>query len=132
MVVFKLVGIALIASTAALVLRTYRPDIGMQIGIAAGIVILLFALGEADTIFSFIGSTIDRFGLNSEYLRIMIKVIGIAYLVQFAADICRDAGENAVAGKVELAGRLTILTLSMPVIIAMLDIVVSLVPGGGA
>jgi len=130
MVVLKLVGIALIASTAALVLRAYRPDIGMQIGIAAGIVILLFALGEADSIFSFIGSAIERFGLSSEYLSIMIKVIGIAYLVQFAADICRDAGESAVAGKVELAGRLAILTMSMPVIIAVLDIVAALVPVG--
>ena len=105
MTVFKVIGIALTAVAAALVLRAYRPELGLQIAVAAGVLILVLTLDE---------------------LQAMLKVIGVAYLAQFASDLCRDAGEGAVAGKVELAGRVLILALCLPVLAAILELIGSI------
>jgi len=69
----------------------------------------------------------ERAGLESRYLAIVIKIIGVAYLCQFAAELCRDVGEGAIAGKIELAGKVMILTLSMPIIDHLLDLVGTIV-----
>lgn len=126
MTVFKVVGVALVAVAASLVLRAYRPELGLQIAIAAGVLILVLTLDELAAMSGFLGAVLGRFQIDTGYLKVMLKVIGVAYLAQFAADLCRDAGEGAVAGKVELAGRVLILALCLPVLAAILELVSSI------
>ena len=126
MAVFKIVGIALMAVAASLVLRAYRPELGLQIAVAAGVLILMLTLDELIALSSFLSETLARLQIDPGYLKVMLKVIGTAYLAQFAADLCRDAGESAVAGKVELAGRVLILALCVPVLLSLLDMVGSI------
>ncbi len=126
MTVFKVVGVALVAVAASLVLRAYRPELGLQIAVAAGVLILVLTLDELAAMSGFLGDVLGRFQIDTEYLKVMLKVIGVAYLAQFAADLCRDAGEGAVAGKVELAGRVLILALCLPVLAAILELVSSI------
>ncbi len=123
MAVFKIVGTAFVAVSAALVLRAYRPELGLQVSIAAGVLILILILDELTALSGFISELLARFSIDPKYLNVMLKVIGVAYLAQFAADLCRDAGEAAVAGKVELAGRVMILALCLPVLWAILELV---------
>lgn len=132
MAVFKIVGIALMAVAASLVLRAYRPELGLQIAIAAGVLILMFTLDELIALSSFLSETLVRFQIDPGYLKVMLKVIGTAYLAQFAADLCRDAGESAVAGKVELAGRVLILALCLPVLMSILEMVGSILSNHAA
>ncbi len=126
MTVFKVVGVALVAVAASLVLRAYRPELGLQIAVAAGVLILVLTLDELAAMSGFLGEVLGRFQIDTGYLKVMLKVIGVAYLAQFAADLCRDAGEGAVAGKVELAGRVLILALCLPVLAAILELVSSI------
>ncbi len=126
MTVFKIVGVALVAVAASLVLRAYRPELGLQIAVAAGVLILVLTLDELAAMSGFLGEVLGRFQIDTGYLKVMLKVIGVAYLAQFAADLCRDAGEGAVAGKVELAGRVLILALCLPVLAAILELVSSI------
>lgn len=126
MTVFKIVGVALVAVAASLVLRAYRPELGLQIAVAAGVLILVLTLDELAAMSGFLGEVLGRFQIDTGYLKVMLKVIGIAYLAQFAADLCRDAGEGAVAGKVELAGRVLVLALCLPVLAAILELVSSI------
>ncbi len=132
MAVFKIVGIALMAVAASLVLRAYRPELGLQIAIAAGVLILMLTLDELIALSSFLSETLVRFQIDPGYLKVMLKVIGTAYLAQFAADLCRDAGESAVAGKVELAGRVLILALCLPVLMSILEMVGSILSNHAA
>jgi len=62
-------------------------------------------------------------GINSSYMRIVIKVIGISYLVCITAELCKDAGENAIAAKIELGGKLIILAMAIPIINSLLNLV---------
>ena len=122
MTVFKVIGIALTAVAAALVLRAYRPELGLQIAVAAGVLILVLTLDELAAMSGFLREVLGRYQIDTAYL----KVIGVAYLAQFASDLCRDAGEGAVAGKVELAGRVLILALCLPVLAAILELIGSI------
>ena len=62
-------------------------------------------------------------GVNLFHIEIVLKIIGISYICQFAADICKDAGEASIAGKIELGGKIIIISLSMPIIYNLLDLV---------
>ena len=62
-------------------------------------------------------------GIRAEYIKIMFKVIGISYLIQFGAELCRDCGENSLASKIELGGKAIILSLTLPVVYKIFDIV---------
>ncbi len=61
-------------------------------------------------------------GLDTEYLALLMKMIGVTYISEFASSLCRDAGYSAVAGQIELVGKLTILTMGMPVVLALLEL----------
>lgn len=121
MTIFKIVGLSLAALTAVLVLRAYRPELAVQAAVAAGIVLLLIAVTELSGVMETVDAIVAKYGLNSEHIKVVLKVIGIAYLAQFAAQTCRDAGEGAIAAKVELVGRILIVTVAVPVVLAILD-----------
>lgn len=122
MTVFKLVGIALLAVSAAVVLRAYRPELALQLSIVACLFILAYALSDIGAIRQAVDGVAARFGLGADQLKLVFKVIGIAYVVQFAAEACRDAGESAIASKVELAGRVLIVAAALPALMAVLSL----------
>ncbi|MDO5110914.1 MAG: SpoIIIAC/SpoIIIAD family protein [Clostridia bacterium] len=122
MTVVKLLGIALLACVAAVILRAYKQELVVPFVVAAGGVLLLSALETLTGIFSTLRTAFERYGIDVRYMGVAIKVIGIAYLIQFASNICKDAGESALSGKVELVGRVLILSVSVPVILDILDI----------
>ena len=126
MTVFKLVGIALLAVSAVVVLRAYRPEMALQMSIAACLVILAYALSDIGAIKDAVDGVTAQFGLGAEQLKLVFKVIGISYVVQFAAEACRDARESGIASKVELAGRVMIVAAALPALMAVLGLLSSL------
>ncbi|MEG1547806.1 MAG: stage III sporulation protein AD [Clostridia bacterium] len=126
MSVFKLIGIAIIATAALMLVRSYKPELALPLSVAAGVVILFSLLDSLSGIKVFIDSLVSKYGLNSQYIKVVFKVVGIAYLAQFASQICKDSGEGAMAGKVELVGRIMIITVSIPAIASILDVLSSL------
>ena len=125
----KIAGFAIAASAAALTVRSYKPELGMQIGVATGLMLLLYALGEVGGVFAELSEYVEGFGIPAEYIAAVLKVTGIVYLVQFAAETCRDSGEGAIAAKTELAGRVMILVVCLPVIKTVFELI-STVAGG--
>jgi len=126
--VFKLVTIAIIAASLALVVRSYRPELSLQISMIAGIMILLFVIAQIGGVIESIQVLAERYGIQLEYIGVLIKIIGIAYIAQFAVLVCRDAGETALSSKVELAGRVMILAAALPAAVGLLEMVAALLP----
>lgn len=123
MEILRIVGIGLIAAILSLLIKQYRPELAVAIpllGMSAIFFALFPYLKETVDIFRQLG---DRIGLESRYLQLMMKIIGIAYLCQFSAELCRDVGEVSIAGKIELAGKLLILSLSMPMVYQFMQLV---------
>ena len=112
--IIGIVGTALIAAIFAVTLKRYNQEYAVIISIIAGVVILVEILRNISPAVREITTLLSGVGLTQENGLILFKTLGICFLAQFAADSCRDAGESALASKVELAGKISILVLSLP------------------
>lgn len=127
--VVGIAGIAICAAVAAAMLRRYHPEYSVLIGIAAGVVILLAVFGSVSPVLNQIGSLMSSSGLSARYAEILLKTLGVCFLTQFAADSCRDAGESALASQVELAGKVAVVLLSLPLFQKIASTAVALIGG---
>lgn len=126
MEITKIIGVAFIAVFIILLLKQYKPEYAIQISIVAGIIILFFAVSKLTVIIDLLKSLSTKIDLNLDFFTILLKITGIAYLSEFACNICKDAGETAIASKVELTGRILIIALSIPIISTLLETMLSL------
>ncbi|MBQ9279819.1 MAG: stage III sporulation protein AD [Clostridia bacterium] len=125
--VIQIVSFAIVATMMGIVLKQYKPEYALLISIFAGVVILTFAVSKISTIISLLESLINDIGINKEFFVILIKITGIAYLIEFASNVCKDAGESAIASKVELAGKILIVTLSVPIISTLIETITEVI-----
>lgn len=112
--IIGIAGIAVLAAVIAAMLRRYHQEYAVFISIAAGVVILLAIFSGVQPAVGEIGKLLSATGLSANYAVILLKTLGICFLAQFAADACRDAGESALASNVELAGKIAIVVISLP------------------
>jgi stage III sporulation protein AD len=111
-----------------LIIRQDRPELAVQLGLVLGALVFGLVLGELSGIIDGIQGLAGRAGVDRQHLTTVFRIIGVAYVAEFAGQVCRDAGEGAVAGKVEMAGKVLILALAFPIILAVLDAVLRLLP----
>lgn len=113
----------MIVAVLLIIIRKERPEIAVTIAIAAAAMILLALLHNITQIITVFETLALKSKLNITYLKMIIKIIGIAYLAGFGAQICKDAGEGGMAAKIELAGKIFILSLGIPIMIGLLELV---------
>ncbi len=118
------------AAISAVALKKYSPETSVVIAIAGGIIILLWVISETNPILSEINICISTAGIDSDYMEILLKSVGICFVCQFASDSCRDAGQNALASRVELASGITIILLALPLIENILSTATGLISNG--
>ncbi|HCA28291.1 MAG TPA: stage III sporulation protein AD [Ruminococcaceae bacterium] len=128
--IVTIVGITVIAAFLAVLLRRYYPEYAMAIGIITGIVILVVLIGMLSPIFIRLQTLLSSASLPEEYGVILFKALGVSLLSQLSADACRDAGENAMAEKAELAGKVFLLILALPLFEKTAELAVQLMNGG--
>lgn len=126
--IVKIIGVGLIAIIIIVVIRQYKPEFTMYVSIIAGAIILFLVLDKVTGIITLLTSLSKKTGINSEYLSILLKITGIAILTEFAVSICKDAGETAIASKVDLGGKIIIISMSIPIISALLEIIMKIIP----
>ena len=124
----KIVALALCGAALALVLRRMRPEMGTAVVITAGLLALLLALPSLVQLLNGLASLAQSGGVSGGYLTQLLKVTGVSLLMDFAAQTCRDAGEESLAMKTELAGRIMLLSLALPFMQSLLGQVLSLSP----
>ncbi len=128
MQILQIVGIGLVATILAVILRQDKPEISIQISIVAGLIIFLFILTKFKYVIDVLSDLARRIDIDFIYFTTILKIIGIAYITEFAAQISRDAGESAIASKIELAGKVLIMVISIPIIMAVLDLIIKIMP----
>ena len=117
----KVVFIGLVAVFAVLLLKMGKPEFAMAVSLAACVLILLFAGGTLMTVIGDLRKLFSYVSLPDGYLKILFKILGVAYLAEFGSALCKDAGQSAVGGQIELVGKLTILAISMPVVTSLFE-----------
>lgn len=126
--IIKIIGIALIALIIIIILKQYRPEFAIYVSILTGILIILLIADKLADIVQLLNSIANKASINTEFLALLLKITGIAFLVEFAVSICRDAGEAAIASKVEIGSKIIIIAMSIPIISALLEIVLKILP----
>ena len=126
--VIKIIGIGMISLIIIIVIKQYRPEFAVYISIIAGIIILLISLQKMEAIVNLIQSISEKAGINGEFLSILLKITGIAILTEFAVSVCKDSGESAIASKIEIGSKVIIISMSIPIISSLLELMISILP----
>lgn len=128
MEIFQIVAIGLIATILSVLIRDEKPEIGMYISLVAGIIIFLFMVPRIQSVIEILSSLTNKINIDSVYLSIVLKIVGIAYIAEFGAQICKDAGEGVMASKIEFAGKILIMVLAVPILVSLMDLIINMVP----
>ena len=126
MEIIKILGISLISLVLIIILRQYRPEFAIYVSIFAGILIIALVIDKLNGIVDMIKSLTSRTNINSKFLILLIKMTGISFLSEFGVNICRDSGESAIASKIEMGTKIIIISMSIPIISSLLEIVLKL------
>ena len=126
--IIKIIGIALIALIIIIILKQYRPEFAIYVSILTGILIILLITDKLTDIIQLLNSIGSKASINTEFLALLLKITGIAFLAEFAVSVCKDAGEAAIASKVEIGSKIIIIAMSIPIISALLEIVLKILP----
>ena len=119
-----IIKITLFAFTALfiyLLLKDKKSDVGMFIILATGIGILLYMIGQLGEVIEFIRDIANKANIDTVYIGIVLKILAIAYITSFCSEICKDSGAGSIGSKVEFAGKIMILTLAIPILMAVLN-----------
>lgn len=128
MEIFLYVIVALAVVMASLLLKQLRPELSVILVITASLAIMIALLGKMATVIRLVEELAKRANVGTMHMSTLLKIMGIAYVAEYGAQICKDAGEGSLASKVELAGKLTILSLSIPVILVILESLLRIIP----
>lgn len=126
--IMKIVMVGIIATVLAVLLREERPEIAVVISIVTGLVIFIFIISKLNSVMSVLKYFAAKANIDVLYFSTILKVIAIAYITEFGAQICRDAGEGTIASKVEFAGKVLIMVLAIPILAALMDIMIKIIP----
>ncbi|NLZ82654.1 MAG: stage III sporulation protein AD [Clostridiales bacterium] len=123
-----IIGIAaggIVAVMLAVIFKKEKEAFSVYINIIACILILIWGLGKLEIIIEAINKLQSHIQINKSYVSILIKIIGITYVTEFSASICKDSGYHAIGEQIELVGKLSILAIGMPIMLALLDTILS-------
>ena len=116
-----IIAACIVSAVAVLFLKQHRPELAMLLSAAAGALVLVALVSPTLQIAVSLGERLNGAGL-SEIFKVLLKVMGICYLTDFAADLCRDFGQSSLASKVELAGKISVIGLCLPLVDTLLSI----------
>ena len=123
----QLVGIAMVSTILCIVIKKDRPEMANFVALTAGIIILLSVVMKLSFIVDGIQSLADKVNIPSMYISLIIKLIGICYIIEFAISLCNDCGEKRIASKLEFGGKIIIMTMSFPILLSIVDTIISLI-----
>ncbi len=126
MEIFKIIALGILICVVIIIVKQIKPEFAVLVLIAGSIIMLCYLFNYFTNILGVFDKIISKTGINVELFSIILKIVGIGYLIEFAANICADSGNPAIADKIVLGGKLIILTVSMPIITNLLDIIVEL------
>lgn len=125
--IYAIIGAGIAAAAISVILRQYNKEYGLYISLAVSVIVFSVVLGAFQPILGLIEKLSELSGTSSEYIAILLKALSVCYMTQLASDCCRDCGETAIASKLDFAGKIALLLISVPLFEGILDIVKELI-----
>ncbi|MDO7788623.1 stage III sporulation protein AD [Desulforamulus aquiferis] len=126
--ILQVVGLGLVVCILAIILRVQKPPMATMLSITAGIMIFFAMMPQITSVFNVLRDLAGQANVSMVYMGTILKIVGIAYIADFGSQICRDAGEGALASKIEFAAKVIVLVMAVPIIVAVLQTLIKLVP----
>lgn len=126
--IIKIIGVGLISLIIIMILKQYKPEFTIYASLIGGALILLLVVDKLSGIITLLTNLSDKLSYNNKFLIILLKITGITFLTEFATSICKDSGETAIANKVDLAGKILIVSMSIPIISSLLETILKILP----
>ena len=112
--IISIMAVGIIGTILTIVVKQYKPEFAIFASIITVVIILSYIIGAVLPIISGINSLLNKTTISFGHLSILIKTIGICYLTQFICDICKDSGQTAISNMIEIAGKVAICIVSLP------------------
>jgi stage III sporulation protein AD len=128
MEIVQIVGMGLVTTILVVLLREDKPEIALQLSIVVGTIIFLMMLDKILSVVNVLKQLSSRANIDMLYMSTILKVVGVAYIAEFGAQICKDAGSASTASKIEFAAKIIIMVLSFPILLAVLDLILKILP----
>lgn len=122
---FKIICAVIMGVLLAVKLKGMGSPLWVYLSISLSVFVLAYIVNRLSFVMDFLDEVMNGIGLESGYFEILIKIVGISYLCEFTSNICRESGFLAVAGQIEIGGKLTMLVMSMPILLAIVETVTS-------
>ena len=126
--IFQIAAIGIIGAVLAIFIKRESPVFAVMISLAVTVLIFLLVLPQLAAVIGLIDGISRHLGSGREYVLVVIQIIGIAYVAEFASQLCADCGENSIAAKIDLAGKVLIMGVGAPIVIGLLETVVTMIP----
>lgn len=126
--IISLCVLAVVTVIIIVMLRPKNSEIALMLGIACSVVILLSVLSQVSGIIGTINSIVAVSQINTNYIVILFKVIGLCFVTEFAANTCRDAGSQSLACNVSLAGKILVTVTALPLYTDIMNTILQLLP----
>ncbi|WP_134207624.1 stage III sporulation protein AD [Bacillus thuringiensis] len=126
----QIVGLGLVATFLAAVLDQHKSSITSLFIVFVGSVMFLILIDQIHSILQMIERVASEAKVSNVYVETLLKIIGIAYIAEFGAQITKDAGQGAIASKIELAGKILILVMAIPILTVVIETILGFLPTG--
>ena len=123
MEIIKIIGIGLVALILIIVIKQYKPEFALYISIAAGLIIFFLVMDKLSGIIDLLMNLSNKANINKDFIIILLKITGIAILSEFAISVCKDAGEAAIASKIDFGAKIIMVAISIPIIASLLEMI---------
>jgi stage III sporulation protein AD len=126
--IIQIVGLGLIATVLILIIKEQKPMFAFLLAVFTGVAIFLLLIGKITSVIRVLEDLAVKSNINLIFLKTILKIIGIAYIAEFGAQVVRDAGQESIASKIELSGKILIMVMAVPIITVIIETVVKLLP----
>ncbi len=125
--IYKIVSLSIVAVLLITILKSVKKDdFALVVTIITAIILFTLVLLKLESITLLLESLVEKSGINKEYLTLLLKVTGISYVIELASNICKDAGNSAIASKVEMLGKISIVVLTIPILTSVISTVLNI------
>ncbi len=123
--------IGIIAVIISIQFKSGRNEYGIYIALTACAIIFFYGLSKMSVLIDVVNRMSSYVSISSTYIAVLVKIIGITYIAEFSSDICKDSGYSAIANQIQIFGKLSVLAVSMPIVVALLDTINAFLGSGG-
>lgn len=127
MSIIQVVVFGLVAVLLAIQFKSKNQEFGVYISLTTAIIFIFIAFDKMELIIDTIDKLSGQLSINKIYIQVLLKIVGIAYIAEFGSQICKDAGYTAIASQIEIIGKLSILIVSLPILLSVIELIIGII-----